>query len=108
MVTRESAMHAMPDETMCHEMPIDADHSTMVKFDSRSDQSYLSVRNRMKQLAMDAPEVIRDRFAKGIYIFRSVDRNLARLEWKSPAFCEQNYKANKHLSQISLRLKPAS
>lgn len=66
MVTRESAMHAMPNGTTCHEISIDADHSTMVKFDTRSDQGYLNVRRHIQQLAKDAPEVIRDRFAKGI------------------------------------------
>lgn len=67
MVTRESAMHAMPDGT-CHEISIDTDHSTMVKFDARSDQGYLNIRNHIQQLTRNAPEVIRDRFTKGIYL----------------------------------------
>ncbi|KAL0631450.1 hypothetical protein Q9L58_009682 [Maublancomyces gigas] len=36
----------------------------MVKFDARSDQGYLNVRKHIPQLARDAPEVIRDQFAK--------------------------------------------
>lgn len=68
MVTRESAIHAMADQRICYEMSIHADHSAMVKFDSRSDQNYLNVRSHILQLAKDAPDIIKARFSKGIYL----------------------------------------
>lgn len=43
-------------------VPLDADHSTMVKFDSRSDQSYQIVRDRILEFAKAAPKVITKRF----------------------------------------------
>lgn len=68
MVTRESAIHSMANRKMCHEIPIDADHSTMVKFGSRSDQSYQIIRKCILKLTETAPQVIESRFsATGIY-----------------------------------------
>lgn len=66
MVTRESAIHTTADQQMCFEMSIPADHSTMVKFDSRSDQNYVNVRTHILQLAKDAPDIIKARLSKGI------------------------------------------
>lgn len=73
MVTRESAIYAtdqMRSEMstpMCYEMSIPADHSTMVKFNSRSNQNYQNVRAHIVQLVKEAPDIIRGRFRKGIY-----------------------------------------
>lgn len=63
MVTRESATHTT--DQICHEIPIHADHSTMVKFDSRSDTNCINIRTHLVQLAKEAPDIIRDRFLKG-------------------------------------------
>lgn len=67
MVTRESATHSMASKNMCHEISLAADHSTIVKFDSRSDQNYYNIRKHILRLTNDAPGVIRARFAKGMY-----------------------------------------
>lgn len=64
MVTRESAFHGMADQEVNHEMSVHADHSTMVKFDSRSNESYVNIRTYIRRLANDAPAVIKDRFLK--------------------------------------------
>lgn len=63
MVTRESATHTT--DQICHEIPIHADHSTMVKFDNRSDPNCINIRTHLVQLAKEAPDIIRDRFLKG-------------------------------------------
>lgn len=67
MVTRESAIHSTANKKMCHEMSITGDHSTIVKFDSRSDQNYLHIRRHLLQLTKDAPEIVKARFGKGMY-----------------------------------------
>lgn len=66
MVTRESAIHPIANQRMSLEVSIPADHSTMVKFDSRSDQNYINVRSHILQLAKDAHDIIKTRFLRGI------------------------------------------
>jgi hypothetical protein len=62
MVTQESACQIGPkgnDDT--GRLP--ADHSDLVKFPTWEDDSYGRVRNRLKTLVEDAPDVVRGRFS---------------------------------------------
>jgi hypothetical protein len=43
-------------------VPLDADHSMMVKFDGKSAQGYSSARNKLQQFVQDAPGVVAGRF----------------------------------------------
>ena len=43
-------------------IPLDADHSMMVKFDSKNAQGYSSARDKLKQFARDAPGAVAGRF----------------------------------------------
>ncbi|KAL0633451.1 hypothetical protein Q9L58_007664 [Maublancomyces gigas] len=59
MVTRQSAIHS----TDGRNIPLDADHSTLVKFRSRTDLNYQTIRNEILDLTRDAPKIIENRFA---------------------------------------------
>lgn len=43
-------------------IPLDADHSTIVKFDNRNNHGYTSARDKLKQFEQDAPKVVAARF----------------------------------------------
>jgi hypothetical protein len=43
-------------------IPLDADHSMIVKYDSKNAQGYSSALDKLKQFARDAPGVVADRF----------------------------------------------
>lgn len=62
MVTRKSAtstgLTAVPDEDI---VSLDADHSGLVKFESRSDESYVGVKERIKILTSGAASWTVDR-----------------------------------------------
>ncbi len=45
-------------------IPLDADHSTIVKFDARNDQGYASARDKLRQFERDAPNVVAARFRR--------------------------------------------
>ena len=45
-------------------VPLDADHSQIVKFNSRNDKGHKSVLEGLKQLQQDAPGVVAARFSK--------------------------------------------
>ncbi len=60
MVTRYSATGR---EEIHNQIPLDGDHSDMVKFRRPFDQGYQTVRNKILELVREAPEVIRKRFA---------------------------------------------
>lgn len=55
MVTKKSAtstgLTAVPDEDI---IPLDADHSGLVKFESRRDDAYVVVKERIKSLVSGA------------------------------------------------------
>lgn len=60
-VDSDSALLQLPD-SMEEKIPLDADHSMMVKFDSKNAQGYSSVRDKLRQFLQDAPVVVADRF----------------------------------------------
>ena len=61
MVTQESACRIGPkDNDDTGRLP--ADHSDIVKFPTWEDDNYIKVRNKLKTLTKDAPDVIRKRF----------------------------------------------
>jgi protein SERAC1 len=60
-VDSESAILQLPDNLET-KIPVNADHSHIVKFDSASDQSYRSTVKYLKQFEQDATKVIFDRF----------------------------------------------
>jgi hypothetical protein len=60
-VDEESALLQFPDK-MEVKIPVDADHSNMVKFDSKSNQTYSSVVEYLKDFAANAGGVVSGRF----------------------------------------------
>ncbi|KAF9772959.1 hypothetical protein IL306_009286 [Fusarium sp. DS 682] len=57
----ESALLQLPD-CMEDKIPLDSDHSMIVKFDNKSDQGYESARDKLRQFEQDAPAVVMARF----------------------------------------------
>jgi len=47
---------------MEEKIPLDADHSMIVKFDGRDDRGYTSARDKLRQFEQDAPNVVAARF----------------------------------------------
>jgi hypothetical protein len=47
---------------MEEKIPLNADHSMIVKFNDRNDRGYTSVRNKLRQFEQDAPSVVAARF----------------------------------------------
>ncbi|KAF1351580.1 hypothetical protein EJ07DRAFT_183735 [Lizonia empirigonia] len=62
-VDSDSALLQLPD-AMEEKIPLDADHSMMVKFDNKNALGYSSARDKLRQFAQDAPGVVADRFAR--------------------------------------------
>ncbi|OBT63871.1 hypothetical protein VE03_06634 [Pseudogymnoascus sp. 23342-1-I1] len=60
-VDADSALLQLPD-SMEDKIPLDADHSVMVKFDNKSSRGYTSARDKLRQFEQDAPSVIAARF----------------------------------------------
>jgi hypothetical protein len=65
MVTRGSATWALPTEAIHMQIPIDADHSTMVKYSDNYDPHYITVRDRLYRCVKSAPGIIENRLARG-------------------------------------------
>jgi hypothetical protein len=65
MVTSDSATCALPTEPIHMQIPIDADHSTMVKFSDNYDPHYITVRDRLYECVKRAPGIIENRLARG-------------------------------------------
>jgi hypothetical protein len=63
MVPRNSAIHAGKNEKSYDQLPIDADHSDIAKFNNPSDPDYRIIESRIKRLVDDGPQVIRERTA---------------------------------------------
>jgi hypothetical protein len=57
----ESALLQLPD-SIEEKVPLDADHSTIVKFDTNYSRGYTSARDRLVQFERDAPNVVAARF----------------------------------------------
>lgn len=80
MVTEQSAtntgMVATADED---KIPINADHSGIVKFSSRNDVGYFVVQERLRQLVEETKQQVSQRFAEsGMYagsLSREIDSN---------------------------------
>jgi hypothetical protein len=47
---------------MEEKIPLDADHSTIVKFDTKDSRGYTSVRDKLVQFEQDAQNVVAARF----------------------------------------------
>ena len=43
-------------------IPLDADHSMIVKFDNKNNRGYTSARDKLRQFEQDAPSVVAARF----------------------------------------------
>ncbi|KAI9677233.1 MAG: hypothetical protein M1822_008182 [Bathelium mastoideum] len=57
----DSALLQLPDH-LEEKIPLHADHSQIVKFNSRSDKGYTSALGKLKQFEQDAPSVVAARF----------------------------------------------
>ncbi|KAF2735267.1 hypothetical protein EJ04DRAFT_216254 [Polyplosphaeria fusca] len=62
-VDTDSALLQLPD-SIEDKVPIDADHSMMVKFDTRNHRGYSSARDKLTQFERDAPGVVAARFSR--------------------------------------------
>lgn len=63
MVPKVSATYASINEKKYDQLPINADHSNIVKFSDSSDDDYVIIQSRIRQCVNDAPRVIQVRFA---------------------------------------------
>jgi hypothetical protein len=62
-VSADSALLQLPDHEE-DKVPLNADHSMIVKFDKRDAAGYQSVRDRLQQFSKDAPSVVAGRFSE--------------------------------------------
>ncbi|KFZ13994.1 hypothetical protein V501_03431 [Pseudogymnoascus sp. VKM F-4519 (FW-2642)] len=58
IVPKVSATYASINEKKYDQLPINADHSNMVKFSNSSDDDYVIIQSRIRQCVKDAPRVI--------------------------------------------------
>ncbi|KAF1966815.1 hypothetical protein BU23DRAFT_573760 [Bimuria novae-zelandiae CBS 107.79] len=61
-VDADSALLQLPD-SMEDKIPLDADHSIIIKFNSRNNRGYTSARDKLRQFEQDAPKVVAARFS---------------------------------------------
>ena len=66
----DSALLQLPDHIE-DKVPLRADHSTIVKFDSRNALGYQTALDKLKQFEKDAPGVVSARF--GLYLLHTRD-----------------------------------
>ncbi|OPB46269.1 ankyrin repeat protein [Trichoderma guizhouense] len=64
MVPQNSAIYAGPNEKPYDQLPIEADHSEIVKFSDSSNSDYIIIQSRIDKWVQKAPAVIRDRFRR--------------------------------------------
>lgn len=57
----DSALLQLPD-SIEEKIPLDADHSIMVKFDNKNSRGYSSARDKLRKFEQDAPAVVASRF----------------------------------------------
>lgn len=62
MVTEESATRTGLPDTFHQHIPLNADHSDLVKFESPSHGGYEIVMQKIKKCAAEAPEAVSERF----------------------------------------------
>ncbi|KAF1966817.1 hypothetical protein BU23DRAFT_661619 [Bimuria novae-zelandiae CBS 107.79] len=60
-VDADSALLQLPD-SIEDKIPLDVDHSMIVKFNSRNNRGYTSARDKLRQFEQDAPKVVAARF----------------------------------------------
>ncbi|KAJ4267004.1 hypothetical protein NW762_003102 [Fusarium torreyae] len=60
-VDTDSALLQLPD-SMEDKIPLDSDHSMIVKFDNKNNRGYISARDKLKEFEQDAPTVVAARF----------------------------------------------
>jgi hypothetical protein len=60
-VDADSALLQLPD-SMEEKIPLDADHTMMVKFDNRNDKGYTSARDKLREFELEATSVVEARF----------------------------------------------
>ncbi|UKZ79092.1 hypothetical protein TrVFT333_006842 [Trichoderma virens FT-333] len=94
MVPFTSAIHAGPNEKVYDQIPIEADHSEIVKFSDISNPDYLMMESRIRELVAKAPGIIQERFAKlGRKLSDSEKRYIEAL--KAPDYAAfRNYKVD--------------
>ena len=63
VVSPDSALLQLPDY-MEEKVPVDGDHYTIVKFDSKTNSTYTSVLEKLREFEKDAPRVVSTRFGK--------------------------------------------
>jgi len=64
MVDKGSATWASPREKLHDQIPIDADHSAIVKFTDEDDNHYQMVETRLQECVKKAPVLIKKRLEK--------------------------------------------
>ena len=64
LVARESASRIGIDYNFHKEIPLEADHSGLIKFTSQGDENYRKVQNRLRDLVTAAPETISQRLSQ--------------------------------------------
>ncbi|KAM6510829.1 hypothetical protein FSOLCH5_011275 [Fusarium solani] len=62
-VHTNSALLELPD-SMEEKIPLDSDHSMIVKFDNKNNRGYTSARDKLRQFEQDAPSVVAARFLR--------------------------------------------
>lgn len=63
MVPQTSATYAGSNEKPYDQIPINANHSDIVKFSDQSDPEFAIIQDRINKLIATGPEVIKERFA---------------------------------------------
>ncbi|USP74943.1 hypothetical protein yc1106_02217 [Curvularia clavata] len=96
-VDSDSALLQLPD-SIEEKIPLAADHSMMVKFDSKNAQGYSSARARLMQFAQDAPSVVADRFV-------SIDFLLICLGANANIYTHEEHNSQRPPSPITKRRK---
>lgn len=76
MVTAPSATNVGNTPQPWNQIPIEADHRSMVKFAHKLDPNYIKVKARLKSLVVDAVSVIAKRFSPTPGAF-SIRRHIA-------------------------------
>ncbi|KAL6821770.1 hypothetical protein J3E69DRAFT_367941 [Trichoderma sp. SZMC 28015] len=64
MVPQNSAIYAGPNEKPYDQLPIEADHSEIVKFSDTSNSDFIIVQSRIEKWVKKAPAVVRERFRR--------------------------------------------
>jgi hypothetical protein len=64
MVTRDSATYSGPNEKLYHQLNIDEDHSNIVKFGSRTNIDYQTVKGKIRECVEEAPSAIKGRLGQ--------------------------------------------